>query len=134
MLKYFKKIGKTEKISSSKSKGLSNEIIIPFDNTHAPELIYSGESIYVKFDGNYLKQDKVTFNQRKIVNIYIVYEITKNNPISSSYPIIQNSLFGENGVIKGSSLDIKLDLIQKKLFHIQVVVLVEMANFWSIYG
>ena len=42
MQKYFKKIGNTEKISSWKSKGLSNEIIKPLDNTHAPKLIYSG--------------------------------------------------------------------------------------------
>ena len=68
--------------------------------------------MYVKFDGNCLKQDNITFDHGKIVNIYIVYEITKNNPIRSSYLIIQNSLFGE------------LDL--SKLFHIQVVELVKM--------
>ena len=68
--------------------------------------------MYVKFDGNCLKQDNITFDPGKIVNIYIVYEITKNNPIRSSYLIIQNSLFGE------------LDL--SKLFHIQVVELVKM--------
>ena len=41
MKKYFKKIGNTEKISSWKSKRLSNEIIKLLDNTHASELIYS---------------------------------------------------------------------------------------------
>ena len=112
MLKCFKKIGNTEKISSWKSKGLSNEIITLLDNTHAAGLFYSGERMYVKFDGNCLKQDNITFDHGKIVNIYIVYEITKNNPIRSSYLIIQNSLFGE------------LDL--SKLFHIQVVELVKM--------
>ena len=88
MHKYFKKIGNTEKISSWKSKGLFNEIIKPLDNTHAPELIYSGGRMHVKFDGNYLKQDKITFNHGKIVNIYLAYEITKNNRISSSYAIV----------------------------------------------
>ena len=48
---------------------------------------YSGERMYVKFDGNDLKQDKITFNHGKIVNIYLVYEITKNIPTNSSYPV-----------------------------------------------
>ena len=61
--------------------------------------------MYVKFEGNYLKQDKITFNHGKIVSIYIVYEITKNNPISSDYPIIQNSLFGEIGLVKDTTID-----------------------------
>ena len=63
--------------------------------------------MHVKFEiiGNYLKQDKMTFNHGKIVNIYIVYEITKNNPINSNDPIIQNSLFGEIGLIKKSKVD-----------------------------
>ena len=35
----------------------------------------------------------VTFNQGKIVNIYIFYEISKNINISN-YPTLENSLFG----------------------------------------
>ena len=101
MNKYFKKIGNTEKISSWKSKGLSDEIVKSLDNTLAPKLVYSGEKMYVKFDGNYLKQDKITFNHGKTVNIYIVYEITKNNPISNGYSIIENCLFG---LIKNSTI------------------------------
>ena len=31
----------------------------------------------VKFSGSCLKQDKVTYNHGTIVNIYIVYEISK---------------------------------------------------------
>ena len=56
--------------------------------------------MYVKFDRNYLKQDKITFNHGKIVNIYIVYEIKNNNPINSNDTIIQNALFAETGFIK----------------------------------
>ena len=40
-----------------------------------------------------LKQDKITFNHGKIVNIYIVYEINKNYNIIS-YPTLENCLFG----------------------------------------
>ena len=61
--------------------------------------------MYVRFDGNYLKQDKITFSHGKTENIYIVYEITKNNPTSSSYPVLENYLFGEIGLIKNSTID-----------------------------
>ena len=30
--------------------------------------------IRVKFDGSFLKQDKLTFTHKTVVNIYIVYE------------------------------------------------------------
>ena len=36
---------------------------------------YIGNEARVKFDGGYLKQDKITFTHGKTVNIYIVYEI-----------------------------------------------------------
>ena len=62
MYKYFKKIGNTDNISEWKSKGLSNEVIKRLDNTLAPELIYSGKRMYVKFNGSCLEQDKITFN------------------------------------------------------------------------
>ena len=69
MYKYFEKIANTDNISEWKSIGWSDEIP---DNTLAPELIYYGQRMYVKFNGSFLKQDKVTFNHGKIVNIYIV--------------------------------------------------------------
>ena len=37
----------------------------------------------IEFKGSCLKQDKISFNHRKIVNIYIVYEITKHFDIDS---------------------------------------------------
>ena len=54
VLKYFKKIGRTESISEWKSKGLSDEVITPPDNTAAPTLEYAGKRINVKFDGSCL--------------------------------------------------------------------------------
>ena len=40
-----------------------------------------------------MKQNKTTYNLRKIINIYIAYEISKNYN-ESNYPTLENSLFG----------------------------------------
>ena len=59
-------------------------------------LDYVNAKIRVKFRGSCLKQDKGTYNPRTIVtivNIYIVFEISKNYNISS-YPTLENCLFG----------------------------------------
>ena len=58
-----------------------------------PSLHYVSTKIRVKFNGDCLKQEKVTFNQIKIVNIYIFYEIERSVNISSC-PTLQNCLFG----------------------------------------
>ena len=44
------------------------------DNGLAPSLSYIGVRTRVKFGGQWLKQEKVTFTQWNVVNIYIVYE------------------------------------------------------------
>ena len=43
-----------------------------------PEFGYYGTRTRLKFSGSCLKQDKVTYNHGTIVNIYIVYDISKN--------------------------------------------------------
>ena len=58
-----------------------------------PSLDYLGAKIRVKFNGSCLKQDKITYNHRKIVNIHIVYEIYKNYN-NSSYLTLENCLYG----------------------------------------
>ena len=78
MYRYFKKIRDTDHISELKSKGFSDKIIKPHAssiNSLAPSLIYIGTKTRVKFDGSCLKQDKVKFTHKRIVNIYIVYDI-----------------------------------------------------------
>ena len=65
-------------------KGLSNESIKPpttSDNSLTPILNYYGTKTKVSFDMSCLKQDKVTFNHGKIVNIYIVYKLIKLSKI-----------------------------------------------------
>ena len=51
-----------------------------------PELTYYGSNkIRVQFNWSCLKQDEITYTHGKTVNIYIVYEISRNCNISS-YP------------------------------------------------
>ena len=52
-----------------------------------------GTKARVKFTGDCLKKDKISFDHGKIVSIYIVYEIEKSVNISS-YPTLENCLFG----------------------------------------
>ena len=68
----------TDYVLSWESKGLSNENITPYatsDNSLIPLIDYCGSKIRVKFSRSCLKQDKVTFNHGKVVNINIVYEL-----------------------------------------------------------
>ena len=51
-----------------------------------------------------MKQDKVTFNHGKVVNIYIVYEISKSINISD-YPPLENYLFGAVSLTKNVDID-----------------------------
>ena len=62
---YFKKIGSTESIAKLESKGLSNEVTKPPDNTLAPEVEFTGKKLYVRFRESCIKQDKITFNHLK---------------------------------------------------------------------
>ena len=85
------------------SKGLSDERI----NSITPvttDLNHYGSKIKVKFNGSCLKQDNITYTHGTIVNIYIVYEISKNINISS-YPILESILSGTVSLIKNVDFD-----------------------------
>ena len=72
--KYFKVITNTDYVSSWKSKGLSAKSIKPptiSNNRLNPELDYYGAKTGAEFYECCLKQNKVTFDYGKIVNIYI---------------------------------------------------------------
>ena len=58
-----------------------------------PSLDYVGTKARVKFNGDYLKQEKIAFNPGKPVSIYIVYEIERILNIRS-YLTLKNCLFG----------------------------------------
>ena len=69
-----------------KSKRLTDENITASstsDYNFNPQLSYLGNKIRVEIEVTCSKQDKVSYNYDKIVNIYIVYEISKNFNIST---------------------------------------------------
>ena len=70
----------------------------------APELSFYGTKTREEFNGSCVKQDKVTLNHGTIVNIYIFYEINKNYNISS-YPTLENCLFGGVSLTKNADVD-----------------------------
>ena len=90
-----------------KSRGLSDERINSIktsDYGNTPNLSYYGTKIRVELNGSCLKQDKAIFDHRTILNICIVYDISRNFNISS-YPTLENCLFGAISLIKGTAID-----------------------------
>ena len=69
-----------------------------------PNLDYYCTKTRVEFNGSCLKQDNVTFNYKKVVHIYIVYEISKSFNISD-YPTLENCLFGAVTLTKNVDVD-----------------------------
>ena len=90
------------------SKELSNERInsISTSNYSVISLFldYYGTKTRAEFNGSCLKQDKITYTHGKIVNIYIVYEISKSINISD-YPTPENCLFGAVSLTKIADID-----------------------------
>ena len=90
-----------------RSKVLSDErinFITASSYSITSELSYYGSKIRVKFSRSCIKQDKATYNHGTIVNIYTVYEISKNYNISS-YPTLENFLFGAVSLTKHVDID-----------------------------
>ena len=64
-----------------KSKGLSDEKnTTPTTTNYSlnPQLIYLGTKPRLEFNRSCLKQDKMTYDHGNVVNISIVFEISKN--------------------------------------------------------
>ena len=112
MYKYFKTISSTgnvliwgspnEFIIEQKSKGLSNEVIKPPNNTLAPGKEFSGKRIHAKFKEGCLKQDKGTSNHGKIVKIFLVCDLEFN--LNDFGPALENYLFGAVKLTKNSDI------------------------------
>ena len=89
-----------------KSKGclikLLNLLLHP---SHAPALSYIGNKTRAKFNGSFLKQDKIIFNHGKTVNTYNVYEINSRDRGNDDYPTLENSLFGAVKLVKNADID-----------------------------
>ena len=109
--RYFKMIagvGNDRYISYWKSKGLCDERINSIKTSDygiTPYLsYYDTNKIRVKFDGGCLKQDQGTLLHGGIVNIYIVYEISKKINISD-YPTLENCIFRAAKLTKNADID-----------------------------
>ena len=89
-----------------KSKRLSDEnITAPTTSDYKlnPQVSYLGTKTRLEFRGSCLKQDKITFNHGKIVNIYIVYELDKI--YFKTTPTLVNCLFGAVSLTKNTDID-----------------------------
>ena len=108
MYKYFKKIGNANYISEWKSKGFSDESFKPHstsDNTLVPSLSIIGTKTIVKFVGSCLKQDKITFTYKNVVNVYIAYEINFWDRGYDDYPTLENYLLSVVELVKNADID-----------------------------
>ena len=72
-------------------------------NDQAPVLEDGGAGIRLRFRKDLFRQNKVTYNDRKIVNIYIVYKQSSISTSSSSLALI-NSLFGAVKITKNADI------------------------------
>ena len=68
------------------------------------ELSCFGTKTRAEFNGSCLKQDKIRYDHGKVVNIYIVYEISRNINISD-YPTLKNCLCGAVSLTKNADID-----------------------------
>ena len=110
MRKYFKSytiINAIDRVLSWQSKGISNESIKPpttSNNSLNPKLSYYGTKIRVQFTRSCLKQPKFTFNHKKVVNIYIVYELEASSSHIND-PTLKNCLFGAVTLTKNVDIE-----------------------------
>ena len=86
---------------------MSDESIKPFptsDNSLRPLIDYYDYYIRIKFKGSILRQPKVPYNHRKIVSIYIVYELGASSS-NDDDPTLKNCLFGAVTLTKNADID-----------------------------
>ena len=69
-----------------------------------PSINYYSEKVRLRFTGNVLQQKKVTYNHKKVVNRYVVYEINNFHGIDN-YPTLTNALFEAFKLTKNADID-----------------------------
>ena len=110
MGKYFKLnsvVGVIDRVLPWQSKGLSNESIKPpttSNNSLNPRLSYNDTKIRVQFTRSCLKQSDHIFTHKKVVNIYIVYELGASSSHDSD-PTIKSCLFGAVALTKNADIE-----------------------------
>ena len=104
---YFKFIANTNFISEWISRGLSSESIKPpttSNNSLAPAVINYGTKTRVRFTGSCLQQSQISYTSKKIVNIYVVYELGASSS-SINDPTLKNCLFEAVALTKNTDVD-----------------------------
>ena len=82
----------------------SLEVVSTTSNILTPSVNYYGDRVRLRFTGSVLQQKTVTCSHKKVVNIYVVYEIT-NFPDIDSYPVLANALFGAVKLTKNADIN-----------------------------
>ena len=139
--KNFKVITNTDYLSSWKSKGLSAETIKPpttSDTSLTPIVSYYGTKTRVKFTGSCLKQPKISYTHRKVVNIYIVYELVASSSHNNDLTL-KNCFFGAVTLTKNADTDkygysgYGIGLDRRSIFSFPNWKWSKCINFWSKY-
>ena len=106
--KYITKVANSNHISAWKSKGLSEESIKPSaasNNSFALALNYINTKPQVNFNGSCFKQDKVTYTDKAVVNIYNVDEINLWPFTIGKGFAVRNILFGAVKLTENADFD-----------------------------
>ena len=69
----------------------------------SPRLVYDNAKTKLKFSGDLLKQNKVTYNHGPIVNMYVVYRLTPR--ANNSVVTLENCPFGAVKLTKNAYID-----------------------------
>ena len=85
------KLTKTN-VFSWKSIGLSDENIKSSGETYSATLSFDKEKIYLTFSSDILAQEKIIYNHKSLVNIYVVYTLLYWP--NSAIDYLKNCLFG----------------------------------------
>ena len=107
MYRSFQRTVNSDYVLEWKSKGLSDESTKSpsvANNFIYPKLSYYGNKMGAIFSRSCLNQDKITYSHGKIVSIYVLYEISRNYNISS-YPTLENFLFGGVSLTRNADID-----------------------------
>ena len=87
-------ISNTDYVSSWKSKRLSAGNITSANtsnNSLTPAFSYYGTKTRVRFNGSSLKQPKISYTLKNVVNVYIVYELGASGSHDND-PTLKNSV------------------------------------------
>ena len=84
---------------------MSNEKISTTTSTDksATKTIYDNASIKVRFNGDLLRQNQITYNHGPVKNIYVVYRRTPDTKIFNI--ALENCLFGAVMLTKNADVD-----------------------------